>query len=435
MSEARKNITKSFVDGLKPRETNYTVWDPKVTGFGVQVTPRGVKSYIFKFTRNGKRGFVNIGRAPVWSAEGARERAQEMRKQLDQGLDPKQKIEAEKKAPTVSELANRYIEEHADIHNKERSAKEARALVDKIIKPRLGEMRAKDVTREHVEKLLRDLKKTPTRANRVRSALSKMFNLAEQWGLRADFSNPCHHVKPYRETKRERFLNRMELEALGLELDFREAEEPYCVAAIRLILFTGARLSEILQLTWDRVDMERRVFVITDHKTDSTGKKFIPINGPVLLALGYVLDEKGEIVMDRKTGAPKRREGAIVRLLGNPHVLPGDKPGEHLGHIHKCWEKIRTSAGDRLKQKIEAEGMKSAEPVDISDVRIHDLRHCFASIGAGAGLSLPIIGKLLGHTQAATTQRYAHLAASPLQAASEDIAGRLAEAMKSKKNA
>ncbi|MDP2877863.1 MAG: tyrosine-type recombinase/integrase, partial [Holophaga sp.] len=428
MEAKRKNITDSFVREMDVRESKYVYWDPKLTGFGAQVTPNGVKSYVFKYIRNGKQGWVTIGKTSAWKADAARERAREMRKQLDQGLDPKQRIEAEKQAPTVSELADRYLEEHADLHNKKRSAKEARALVEKIIKPNLGEMRAKDVNREHVEKLLRDLKNTPTRANRVRSALSKMFNLAEQWNLRDDFSNPCHHVKPYKEAKRERYLNRLELEALGLELDSREAAEPYCVAAIRLLIFTGARLSEILELTWNRVDMERRVLVIDAHKTDKSGNKFIPINPPVLLALGYVLDENGEIQADSK-GNPKRKEGAIIRLLSNPYVLPGDKSGEHLTHIHKCWDDMRTSAGVRLKETIESEGGELAEAVDLSDVRIHDLRHCFASVGAGAGISLPIIGKLLGHTQAATTQRYAHLAASPLQAASEDISGRLAEAL------
>jgi len=433
MGEARKNLTDTLVGKLAPRESNYTLWDPRVMGFGIHVTPNGVKSFVFKFTRNGRQGWITIGKSSAWKADAARERAQEMRKQLDQGLDPRQKIEAEKKAPTVSDLAGRYLEEHADIHNKERSAKEARALVEKIIKPKLGELRAKDVTREHVEQLLRELKKTPIRANRVRSCLSKMFNLAEQWNLRPDFSNPCHHVKPYKESKRERFLNRLELEALGLELDAREAEIPYVVAALRLLVFTGARLSEVLQLTWDRVDMERRVFVIVDHKTDKTGKKFIPINAPVLAALGYELDERGEIVADER-GNPKRREGAIIRLLNNPHVLPGDKPGEGLSQIHKEWDKIRTSAGKTLRKKIEEGGGSLLEDVDLSDLRIHDLRHCFASIGAEAGLSLPIIGKLLGHTQAATTQRYAHLAASPLRAASEDIAGRLVEALGGKGN-
>lgn len=439
MAPNRKALSESYVHGLELREENYTVWDGRLPGFGVQITPKGVRSYVFKYTLNGRQGWVTIGRAKdakerskegVWTASEARERAQEMRKQLDKGLDPREVKKREIDAPTMNGLADDYLTKHADVYNKERSAKEARALVEKIIKPSLGAKRVKDVNQGDVEDLMRALKATPVRANRTLSCLSKMFHLAEEWRIREQHSNPCRFVKKYEETPRERFLNSLELEALGVELEAREADDPIGVSAIRLLLFTGARLTEILELEWDRVDLQRQILVIVDHKTSRKGDKHLPLNLPAMEALGYEFDDQGEMVFDGDV--PKRRSNAIVRLLNNSFVFTGKESGSHLVNLHALWEDVREKAGGRLREQAEKEGRTIPE-VDISDVRIHDLRHCFASMGVSHGMSLPMIGKLLGHSQASTTQRYAHLAASPLQEASQEIARRLAGALRPSK--
>jgi len=431
----RKALSESYVHGLELREENYTVWDGRLPGFGVQITPLGVRSYVFKYTLNGRQGWITIGRAKdakerskegVWTASEARERAQEMRKQIDKGLDPRAVKRREMDAPTMASLADDYISKHAKIYNKERSAKEANALVEKVIKPRLGLKRAKDVKQEDVEDLMRAMRTTPIRANRALSCLSKMFHLAEEWRIRDQNSNPCRFVKKYEERPRERFLNALELEALGVELEAREGEDPIGVGAIRLLVFTGARLTEVLELEWDRVDLQRNLLVISIHKTDQRGAKHLPLNQPAMEALGYEFDEKGAMVFDGQY--PKRKANAVVRLLNNPYVFTGKDPGSHLVNLHSLWEEVRENAGKRLKQIAETENRLVPE-VDISDVRIHDLRHCFASMGVSHGMSLPLIGKLLGHSQASTTQRYAHLASSPLQEASQEIAGRLAVAL------
>jgi integrase len=213
-----------------------------------------------------------------------------------------------------------------------------------------------------------------------------MMNLAEVWRMRPNGSNPCRHIKKYRENKRERYLSEAELARLGealTEVDQDGTVMPSAVAAIRLLIFTGARLSEILTLRWDYV--EHSYLRLPDSKT---GAKVIYLNPPASELLAR-----------------------LPRIVDNPYVIPGNKPGARLVNLQKPWRLIRARAG-------------------LEDVRIHDLRHTFASIGAASGLSLPMIGKLLGHTQAATTERYAHLADDPVRAASEAIGQRIDAAMK-----
>jgi integrase len=220
-----------------------------------------------------------------------------------------------------------------------------------------------------------------------------MLNLTETWGERPANSNPCRNIEKYRERKRERFLSEGELARLGAALAEAEkqvSESPSAVAAIRLLALSGARLNEILTLRWEHVDFERGCLRLSESKT---GAKTIHLSPPALALLA-----------------------SLPRIEGNPHVLPGMKAGAHLVNLEKPWRRIRAAA-------------------TLPDVRLHDLRHSFASFGAGAGLGLPVIGALLGHTQAATTQRYAHLAADPLKQASDLIGGRIAAALSNGKGA
>ena len=220
--------------------------------------------------------------------------------------------------------------------------------------------------------------------------MSKLFNLSEKWGLRPDNTNPCRHVERYKENKRERFLAIDELSHLGAVLDQIEqdkSEVPSVVTAIRLLILTGGRLSEILTLQWEHVDLEAGALRLPDSKT---GAKIIPLGQPAISVLK-----------------------STPRVVGNPYVCPGRKPRGHLVGLQKTWVRIRTRAG-------------------LEELRLHDLRHSFASVGAAAGLGLPIIGKLLGHTKSTTTERYAHLDTSPLRVAADQISQQIETAMKAR---
>ncbi len=229
----------------------------------------------------------------------------------------------------------------------------------------------------------------PIAANRCLALLSKMLNLAEAWGLRPDGSNPTRHVAKYRERKVERFLSNVEFARLGtvLEEAARTGEHASVVAAIRLLILTGARRDEILSLRWEHVDFERGCLRLPDSKT---GAKTIPLGAPAL-----------ELLAD------------LPRLNDNPYVLPGARPGRHYVGLGKAWRRLRAKA-------------------ELPDVRLHDLRHSYASVGAGQNESLHVIGALLGHRDTASTQRYAHLSDDPMRAAADRISGHLAAAMAGK---
>jgi integrase len=242
-----------------------------------------------------------------------------------------------------------------------------------------------DVTRQDAGKLHHGLRDTPYQANRVLAVLSKMFNLAERWGLRPDGSNPCRHVEKFSERKRERMLSPAELARLGDALT-SYAGSPYAVAAIKLLVFTGARLGEVLGLRWDWIDIDRGEARLPDSKT---GAKTLHLPPPALVVLTK-----------------------LPRLDNNPHVIVGQTTGAAMVNLEKPWRAIRAAAR-------------------LDDVRLHDLRHAFASVAASSGMGLPIIGKMLGHTQPSTTNRYAHLANDPVKAAAAAVAAKIAAAMRS----
>jgi integrase len=386
----RGKITKRTVDALQPGQTDQFLWDTEIKGFGVKVTPAGNRVYVLQY-RKGGRGTptkrVTLGAHGKLTPETAREAAERMAGAIANGADPAAVKAAEKGAPTVSALAARFLAEHVATRNKARTADEYRRLLDTTILPALGRRLVRDLTRADVTRVHHSLRASPYAANRALAVVSKMLSLAEKWGERPDGSNPCRHVEKYPERKRERFLSEAEITKLGRGLaDIEQfgTHSPYVIAAVRLLVFTGARLSEILTLQWDHVDFERTCLRLPDSKT---GAKVIHLSAPALELLT-----------------------SLPRIQGNPYVIPGQKAGAHLINLEKPWRAIRRQSG-------------------LDDVRLHDLRHSFASLGAGAGLGLPIIGALLGHTQAATTARYAHLATNPLKQANDLIGSRLAAAM------
>ena len=384
----RGKITKRLVDSVGAGASDIFIWDTEIKGFGLKVTPRGRKVYILQYRIPGRptpKRFT-FGLHGALTPTQARQRAQEILAQVTTGIDPAEARAAERKALTLVGAAEQFVAEHCRAKLKPRSAQEYQRLFELYIVPALGCLRLRDVRRQHVARLHHAMRDKPYAANRMLAVLSKFMNWAEERGLRPEAPNPCRHIKKYREQGRERFLSEAELARLGTAVVAYEASggDPYIAALIRLLATTGARLSEWLTMRWDFIDFERGVARLPESKT---GAKTVFLGPPALAIL---------------VGLP--------RIEDSPYVLPGRKDGTHLSPPQHAWRRIRAAAG-------------------LDDVRLHDLRHGFASTGAVGGLSLPVLGALLGHTQPATTQRYAHLSADPLRAAADSISGRIAAAM------
>ena len=360
------------------------LWDTALAGFGLRIYPTGRKSFVVSYWSRGRRRFYTLGQYGKLTLPQAREAALEVFLRVRRGEDPAGERSASRQSPRVSDLADRHIEEHAKIKNKPRSAKRDRRAWDRCVLPNLGKRGVRDITRADVAKLMTGMAKTPAMANKTLTLLSKAFNLAEVWGWRPEGTNPCRHVGRFKEESRERYLSDLELKRLGEVLV--EAEQqwgflPQAIAAIRLLILTGCRSAEILGLRWEDVDFERRSLHLPDSKT---GRRTVVLNSGALEILTR-----------------------LERVEGNPYVIPGGKPGQHLKNLQSLWDRVRVAAA-------------------IQDVRVHDLRHTYASVGVNSGHNLSVIGKLLGHTKILTTQRYAHLADDPLRQATEQIGATLA---------
>ena len=381
-----RGISKRTVDGPSVEDKDAVFWDRELSGFGVRVYPSGTKVYIVQSRARGASKRIAVGRHGVISADRARRKTAMLIARIKAGEDPDPVPSAAPASePTVADLVERYLAEHVAVRCKPRTAEAYRWLVAKFVLPELGALAIEAVEREHIAALHHRHRGTPYQANRILEVVRKMFNLAELWGLRPDGSNPCRHVKRFREEKRERFLSDAEYRRLGetlREIERDGSETPSAIAAIRLLMLTGCRLSEIQTLRWDHVDLETGELRLSDTKT---GAKVVHLGGPAIAVLRGI-DRRGD----------------------NPWVIAGRKPGSYLTDLQHPWRRIRARAG-------------------LNDVRLHDLRHSFASGGLLVGEGLPMIGKLLGHTQVQTTARYAHLANDPLKAAANRIANRIAE--------
>jgi integrase len=244
------------------------------------------------------------------------------------------------------------------------------------------------VHRADIASLHHSLRKTPYEANRLLAMTSKMFSLAERWGLRPDGTNPAKNIDRFREEQRERYLSREEVARLWALLNSpagRALASESSIVAIKLLVLTGRRLSEVLNLKWAWVDLQAGILRLPDTKT---GALTVSLNQPALNVLRELREQAG-------TGE---------------YVIPGQRSGRPLVNLQKPWRRVRHAA-------------------QLDDVRLHDLRHTFASIGAGLGMSLPMIGRLLGHSQAQTTARYAHLAQDPVRDAADAIGSELMSAI------
>ena len=388
-----RKISRRTVESLSAEGKDAVFWDAELLGFGVRVYPSGAKVYVVQTRRNGRSKRVTVGRHGVISASQARRRAALIISRLKAGEEPlpPRRRPVEEGRATVAELADRFLREYVAVRCKPWTMTTYRGALDRWILPALGRMQVGAVTHSHVADLHYRLRDIPYRANQVVAILNRMFSLAEVWGLRRAGAHPCRSIRKYREHPRERFLSEAEFRRLGRVLDEVEAGEgkkrarPLGVsvaAALRLLILTGCRRNEILTLKWEDVDLEARELRLRDSKT---GPRVVPLPAAAASLLA-----------------------AHPRTPGNPWVITGAKPGGRLSNLNDHWLRIRAKAG-------------------LHDVRLHDLRHSFASRALALGESLPTIGRLLGHGQVATTARYAHLARDAVKASASRVGASIAD--------
>lgn len=378
-------LSKSLIAAINPAGQEVVVWDSSLPGFGLRAKSTGVKTFVIQYrNRAGRSRRLSIGNLGKITLDQARKEAIRLLGQVATGHDPAEERRMLRKSETIEQLADVYMRDHCAGRCKPRTIEAHKWLLKKYIKPRLGKRKLLDLRPVDVAKLHADLQATPYNANRVLGLLRAMLNCAERWEMIPRGSNPAAVIKPYPERKRERFLSAGELDALLEALDTAEADgtvDLYEAAAIRLLIFTGCRLGEIITLEWASVDLANARIVLDRHKTDQYGAKIIPLNAPALQVLT-----------------------ALPHEAGNPYVIVGRNTGKHLINMQKPWRRLRKLAG-------------------LDDLRLHDLRHSFASFAVGAGIPLAIIGGLLGHRSVQTTARYAHLANDPLKQATDVIGG------------
>lgn len=381
-----ERLTKRIVDAAKAERKDTYVWDSSLKGFGLKVTPSGRKVYIVQYRIGGRKGRtrrVTLGAHGALTTEEARGLAKNALGQVSIGTDPAAENDKTRADSSMMVLFEKFDEQHIEVKLKPKSQEDYRRNIRLYIKPNLGHMLANEVTRQDVARLHHALREKPYVANRVLSVLSKFFNWCEKFGFREEGKNPCRFVDKNKEKRRQRFLSKVEQDRLNKALDDAHTEgliSEYAIYAIRLLSLTGARLSEILKLKWQYVNWEKGTLDLPDSKT---GEKSIYLNEPAKDILAK-----------------------IVRQAENPYVICGSKPGSHIVNLQKTWRRIRSIA-------------------DLEDVRLHDLRHTFASVAVSSGMSLPLIGALLGHSQPRTTARYAHLASGPLKDAVEKIGAKV----------
>ena len=396
----RQKLTEVVVREAVPVEgRDYQIFDTEVRGFAVCIYRGGGRAFTLDYRYAGRQRRMTFGRWPDWSVSAARTRARELRREVDAGGDPLGARGAMREAPRVTDLIARYVELHLP-HLAKLNAADQRSMMEKFIAPAWGRMLVTEVNAHDVDLLLNKVaegrarpakarpnnrarklqgaRPTPVRANRVGEVVRKMFAYAVKWGWRED--NPAMGFRRRVETPRERYLSQEEIARLGVALD--AAEDARAAGIIRLCMLTGARVGEVRQARFEDFNLEHLSWSKPAITTKQRRIHRVPIS-----------DEAAAIVRLRRQAV----------FTGCPWLFPGDTPGQPVQEVRRFWQRIQREAG-------------------IEDVRIHDLRHTFASLLVSGGASLEMIGKLLGHSQMQTTQRYAHLMDSPLRAGVDAVA-------------
>ncbi len=406
----KTKITKRVVDDAKVGERDCFLWDTELKGFGLKVTPAGNRIYVVQYRTGGRgsptRRFTIGKHGAPWTPDKARTEAKRILGSIADGNDPQSVKAAERSAMTVNELCALYLNDGCETKKASTIATD-KGRIKRHIKPLLGRKRVKDLTSNDIRRFMADVAKGKTAATiktgehglaritggkgtatRTVGLLGGILSFAVAEGVRSD--NPARGVKRYPDKKGQRFLSVGEMAKLGEELNKSEKTEPLAVPAIRLLILTGCRKTEILSLKWSEVDFEVGSLRLTDSKT---GQKIVILGAPALQVLA-----------------------SLSRQEGSDYVFPAMKGDGHYVGLPKAWLRIRKRAG-------------------FENARIHDLRHSFASVGAGAGMGLQVVGKLLGHKDPKTTARYSHIADDPARAAADRIAGSIAAAMNSEAEA
>ena len=387
MAQAQyRTLSKRVVDRLSVNGKDAIFWDRDLAGFGVRVYPSGKKVFVVQTRAFGRSKRVTLGTYGKFTPEQARKNAVAVIARIKKGQPSVPPEPA--RVPSVAELAERYQREYVEMHCKPATVSHYGLMLRKHIVPALGEHLVGEVEHKDILSFHNGLHHMPTVANRAVDILVKMFNLADAWGWRPAGTNPCRGVSRFKVEKHERFLTREELYRLGQTLRGAPAERlasTHAAAAIRLLVLTGCRRNEILGLRWDDLNFETGEMRLRDSKT---GARMVPL-------------------------PPKSAEvfAGLSRTPDNPWVFPGRKKGTRLVNLNDSWDRVRKRAG-------------------LDGVRLHDLRHSYASRALALGESLPMIGDLLGHRKVNTTARYAHLARDSVRDSSAkvaaDIGGRIA---------
>ena len=399
----REKLTEKLVRAAEPRARSWQMFDADVLGLSICIYPSGSRSFMFDYRVSGRQRRYTIGRWPEWNVTAARERAKALRRDIDAGQDPVADREDDRDAPRIPALIDRYLKEHA-VHLSARNASDQESMLRKLVEPHWKNKLVAEIEPAEVERLLSLIaagrarpakaqakgkrrkplqppKPTPIRANRAGEMLRKMFNLAVEWKMRAD--NPAQGFRRRLEVERDRFLSLDEISRLGDALG--AAEDQRGAAVIRMCMLTGARLGEVRTARFEHFDLERGTWAKPAANTKQRRIHRVPISA-----------ETCALIRTRQDAVP----------AGCGWLFPGDlaDKDQPVQEVRRFWAAIQKTAG-------------------LPGVRIHDLRHTFASLLVSGGASLEMIGKLLGHSQARTTQRYAHLMDSPLRAGVDAVAG------------
>jgi integrase len=412
---AVRHLTKRVVDSLKSGSGDVFIWDDEVRGFGLKITPAGRRVYIAQYRPAGGRRSttkrITLGEHGTITPEQARTIAKRELSRVAQGHDPAAERAARRSGSTVREFGETYLGD-VGLRRKPTTATKYKWLWEKHVLPVLGSKPVASVSTIEIRRLHRSLHETPYLANRVVALLGAFFSFAANEGARSPHDNPAHGLELYPERGRERFLTPKEFARLGDALTRAERSglppapehrlasknpraarhtpknarvpipaNPFAVAAIRLLALTGCRENEILSLRWDAVDLDRGYLRFADTKT---GKSNRPLGEPA-----------ADIIR------------ALPRVKDSPYVIPGAKPNTPLREIKRLWHAVRYAA-------------------ELDGLRLHDLRHAFASVPASSGESMLVIQHLLGHVRIGTTERYAHLGADPVRRAADKAASEIA---------
>jgi integrase len=383
-------LTKQAIGEIKAENKEVVVWDDSLPGFGLRVKPSGAKAFILQYrNRHGRSKRLTLGRVGQITLDQARREAGKLKGSVSLGDDPVDQRQKARAGDTLRDLAERYMTEHCQGRCKDSTLAAHHWLLDKFILPRFGAHKVTELTPADIARFHQSLRETPYNANRCLGLLKAMLNKAEQWGEIQPHTNPASLIKPFQERKRQRFLTPEEFRRLFESLDELERHGivgTYPATAIRLLCLTGCRLNEILQLQWSSVDIPNRRLMLEQHKTDKKGARAVPLNS-----------EAADIL------------SRLPKFDGNPYVIVGRDGTAHLVNLQKPWKRLCKAA-------------------DLENMRIHDLRHSFASTAASAGVPLQVLGGILGHSSPQTTARYAHLWQDPVRNAAELVGSKITEA-------